>query len=151
MKLISRLIANFPRKRSIKSGNLETPIVDTEYEDMWKGLPSELPAGIDSVDYGNKTLVTDGAKYKDKGDYITSTYLDITTPYHAPQFSIPGKPLANDLANTRVQNQHQGTTKANLRDSIEAELRNADAELERAVLESLDTVNGRLRLNREER
>lgn len=150
MKLISRLITNFPRKWSTKSGKLEIPIVDAEYEDMWKGLPSELPAGIGSVDYGNETRVTDGAKFKDKGDYITATHLDMTTPYHGPQFSIPRKPLANDLVDTRVQIQHQETTNANLRGSFEAELRNADAELERALLESLDTVNGRPRLNNKE-
>lgn len=118
---------------------------------MWKGLPSELPAGIGNVDYGNHTHGTDGAKFKDKGDYITSTYPDITTPYNGSQFSIPRTHLANDSVNTRVQTQPQGMAKANLRGLFEVELRNADAELERALLESRDNVSTRLRLNYEER
>lgn len=118
---------------------------------MWKGLPSELPAGIGNVDYGNHTHGTDGAKSKDKGDYITSIYPDITTPYNGSQFSIPRTPLANDSVNTRVQTQPQGMAKANLRSLFEVELRNADAELERALLESRDNVSTRLRLNYEER
>lgn len=140
-----------PKNWKAKTGKLEIPIVDAEYEDMWKGLPSELPAGIDNVDYGNDTRGIDGAKFGDEGDYITSTLLDITTPYHGPHFSIPRKPLANDPANTRVRNQHQGMTKENLRGSFEVELRNADAELERALRESQITANAQPRLNPEER
>lgn len=74
---------------------------------MWRGLPSELPAGIDRVNYGS------------------AGYPVITTPSHGAQSSIRG--------------------------SLEAALRDADAELERALLESLETANSQRRLSHEER
>lgn len=118
---------------------------------MWRGLPSELPSGIDNVDYGNDTRGTQTPNFRDKGDYITSTYPVIATPFYGAQFSVPRKPLANDSVNTRPQDQPRGTIKANLHGLFEVELRNADAELERALLESLNTTNFQPRLNYEER
>lgn len=114
---------------------------------MWRGLPLELPAGIDNVNYGS----AGSADVSDKRDYITCAYPAITTPFYGAQFNIPGKPLVSDPVNTRAQNESQGMTKVNLRGSFEVKLQNADAELERALLESLNTTNAQPRLNYEER
>lgn len=116
---------------------------------MWRGLPSELPAGIDHVDYTLDAHGTDNARLR--GESLTFTHPGITTPYSGPQFSIPRKPLAYDPARTRVQNQPRVVTKANAWNSFEEELRNADAELERALLESLDTANTEPRFDYKER
>jgi hypothetical protein len=117
---------------------------------MWRGLPSELPAGIYDAGHTDDANGTDNARFRERGEYLTSTYPDITTPYYGPQFSVPRKPLTNDSAITRVQRQPQVVTK-DVWSSFEEELRNADVELERALVESLNTANTQPRLDHEER
>lgn len=118
---------------------------------MWRGLPSELPAGIDDLDYTGVTYRTDNARIEDEGDHVTSTYPVMTTPYYSAQFSVPRKALVSDLTNTRLQEKPRKLTKANAWDPFEKKLQNADAELERVVLESLNTANKQPRYDYEER
>lgn len=130
---------------SISVNKLSTFGIDLE--DMWRGLPSELPAGIDNVNYGSAGR----ANLSHKGDYITSAYPAITTPFYGAQFTIPEKPLVSDPVITRAQNESQGMTKRNIRGSFQVKLQNADAESERALLESLNTTNAQPRFNYEGR
>ncbi|EEA19945.1 RING finger protein, putative [Talaromyces marneffei ATCC 18224] len=125
---------------------------------MWRGLPSDLPAGIDNLDYTDDVYGTDNDRFKDGRDNSTSTYPVLKTPYYGSRYSVPRKPLPHDSANTRVENQLKLVKEANFwssleeefRNSFEEQLRNAEVELERA-LESLRTANTQSRFNYEER
>lgn len=115
---------------------------------MWRGLPSELPVGIDNIDCIDDSHRADSAGLEDS---VTSTYPAITTSYYGSRFSIPGNPVTNSPVNTRVQKQPWKRTKANAWTSYEEELQHADTELDRALLESLNTAIGQPQLNHEER